>query len=135
MRRFLASLTVLAVLGVGVFVYREESVRIALQAYHRALPCRTPISYSIGEVDARFDISKTAVIDALAAAEALWEDELGSELFVLSDHLTGRFRNTSAKSRIGMSVVVRPEMNASGSRLRGVRSSVSKRYLHKPAPI
>src|SRR3989344_3892741 len=85
MRRFLASLTVLAVLGVGVFVYREESVRIALQAYHRALPCRTPISYSIGEVDARFDISKTAVIDALAAAEALWEDELGSELLVLRE--------------------------------------------------
>ena len=85
MGRFFAGLTVLAVLGTGIFVYREESVRIALQAYHRALPCRTPISYSIGEIDARFDISKTAVIDALAAAEALWEDELGSELFELRE--------------------------------------------------
>lgn len=45
------------------------------------LPCETPIEYSLGVFDARFGLGEAAFVQELRAAEALWENESGRELF------------------------------------------------------
>lgn len=81
MRRVLPSLvSILILLGAG-FVYRAEVFTTVRQLYALALPCTTPITYSLGEIDARFNISDAEVLATLTRAEAVWERELDRELF------------------------------------------------------
>ncbi len=47
-------------------------------------PCATPLAYSIGSLDTRFDISESEVISALAEAEKIWEEAVGKDLLVFS---------------------------------------------------
>ncbi len=49
-------------------------------------PCRIPVRYSIGAIDERFNVTREEVHDALAAAEALWENASTQELFVYDEH-------------------------------------------------
>lgn len=51
-------------------------------AVNTFLPCRTPIAYSIGELDMRFGISKDSFLQAIEEAEQVWERPFGRELFV-----------------------------------------------------
>jgi predicted nucleic acid-binding Zn-ribbon protein len=50
------------------------------------LPCKSPISYSLGEFDTRFGVSKTDFLSAMKDAEAIWEKPIGKNLF---DYSTG----------------------------------------------
>lgn len=45
------------------------------------LPCEDPIAYSVGTLDARFGLSETEFLKAIATAENHWEQALGRELF------------------------------------------------------
>ncbi len=47
--------------------------------------CRLPIYYSIGDIDARFGISKDEVRTALSTAESVWEEATGSNLFTYAE--------------------------------------------------
>ncbi len=44
-------------------------------------PCSNPIEYSIGSFDPRFQISRTEFLSAVSAAEAIWEEPTGQNLF------------------------------------------------------
>ena len=44
-------------------------------------PCHTPIAYSVGALDPRFDLSEQELLDATVKAAALWEDAAGENLF------------------------------------------------------
>lgn len=44
-------------------------------------PCTDPITYSIGSIDDRFNLSEAELLDALSDAESLWDDVLPAELF------------------------------------------------------
>ncbi len=81
-------LLILAVLviGAGVFWYYHPSeVRVAVgQIRARILPCRSPITYSLGPVDSRFNMSEREVIASLKDAEAVWEST-GKDLFEYSE--------------------------------------------------
>lgn len=66
-------LTWVIILGVAVgSLYAFESMR---------LPCRQPLSYSIGEFDSRFGITESEFRSALSRAERPWESVLGRDLF------------------------------------------------------
>lgn len=41
--------------------------------------CRLPVEYSIGDFDERFGVTESEALEALTAAEAVWEDALGRE--------------------------------------------------------
>ena len=43
--------------------------------------CNVPLSYQIGAIDERFDISEADVLMAMTAAETVWESSLGHDLF------------------------------------------------------
>ncbi len=45
------------------------------------VPCSTPITYTLGTFDTKFNISKKYFLSALAEAEAIWEKPSGLELF------------------------------------------------------
>lgn len=45
------------------------------------LPCGQPLPYSLGQFDARFGISQEDFLKHIAAAEKVWEDADGRELF------------------------------------------------------
>jgi predicted nucleic acid-binding Zn-ribbon protein len=45
------------------------------------LPCKSPISYSLGEFDTRFGVSKADFLSAMKDAEAIWEKPIGKNLF------------------------------------------------------
>ncbi|MFA6038664.1 MAG: matrixin family metalloprotease [Candidatus Peribacteraceae bacterium] len=62
------TLTLLFLTVAGLFVYRQ-------------LPCRKPIVYSVGRVDARFGMGQEKFALAVEMAEALWEGATGRGLF------------------------------------------------------
>lgn len=49
-------------------------------------PCQTPITYSLGEIDPRFNISRDEVINALKQTESIWETPIGKNLFSYSEN-------------------------------------------------
>lgn len=55
--------------GGGYFYYIAQAV------------CPAPISYSIGSIDSRFNLSEDEVRVALSEAESVWEDATGRNLF------------------------------------------------------
>ncbi len=52
---------------------------------NKFFPCSQPIEYSIGTFDTRFGISKADFTTNLALAEAIWEKQVGKNLFQYSD--------------------------------------------------
>lgn len=81
MRRALPSLIALLILLGAGFIYRTELFTTVRQLYALALPCSIPLTYSIGEIDERFDISKAEVRTTLEGAEQVWEGEIHRNLF------------------------------------------------------
>lgn len=48
---------------------------------HRKTGCNTPLSYSIGQFDARFGLSPQEFRDTIQHAAQMWKDALGTEAF------------------------------------------------------
>jgi hypothetical protein len=77
---FLGLLTVL--LFTLITVYRDYLNLATLQDLrHTFFPCKSPITYSLGNFDERFDLTEAEFMNSIQAAEQLWEDALGQELF------------------------------------------------------
>ncbi len=66
------------------FMYLLFFVGMAGYAVFYQLPniCDNPISYQIGTVDARFNLTKDDVLDRIEEAEKHWEDSSNRDLFV-----------------------------------------------------
>ncbi len=81
MRRSLATLILLVGLGGAAYVWREPLTVFAQQLYGQVLPCTRPITYSIGSIDPRFQISERDVVAVLEKASSVWGHELDRALF------------------------------------------------------
>ncbi len=84
MRRIADILILVALLGAAGYYWfsHQEVVRVAVrQLEARALPCRSPVTYSLGLVDSRFEISTEEIISNLKEAEWIWETPSGRDLF------------------------------------------------------
>ncbi len=46
-----------------------------------SMPCRTPLKYSIGEIDPRFNVSPEQLKNIVAEAETVWEKQGGLDFF------------------------------------------------------
>lgn len=73
--------------GAGFVIYtRQAEIRgIVTMVERRITPCASPITYSIGPVDARFGISKSTLVGELKDAEAVWEKASGKDLFAYKE--------------------------------------------------
>ncbi len=47
-------------------------------------PCATPVEYSVGSIDERFDVSEAEVASALSEAERIWEEGVGKDVLAFS---------------------------------------------------
>lgn len=77
----LINIIFLCVVAVAGFVYQDVLANVWIQSYHKYFPCKTPISYSIGDFDTRFGISKQDFLATLQDAEEIWEKSIGRDLF------------------------------------------------------
>lgn len=67
---------VLALVSVAGFVWKTQML------VKPQIPCEKPIAYVIGTFDRRFKITQKSFLSALSEAEAIWERQIGKELFV-----------------------------------------------------
>lgn len=63
------------------FVYRDTLKNVWEQSINNYFPCKTVITYSLGNFDTEFGISKADFLSAMKEAEAIWEKPIGKELF------------------------------------------------------
>jgi hypothetical protein len=70
-RRLLGAFLILTIIATGGYSYYQI-------AYSK---CRVPLSYDIGSIDERFNITPEEARAALSDAESLWEDATGKNLF------------------------------------------------------
>lgn len=88
MKNILSFLFLLTILGV-IYVYKDTlsanlapfSNSVAIRLGLKDAPCTRPIPYILSTFDKQFGITQTYFLDALADAEAIWEEPSGLELF------------------------------------------------------
>lgn len=66
---FAIVLIAVVLFGGGYFYYIAQAV------------CPVPLSYSVGEIDERFNLSKDEIRVVISEAESMWEDATGRNLF------------------------------------------------------
>lgn len=81
MKRFLKDLLYIAIIGTLLFVFRVQLQNKFALLMNTYLPCRQPVTYSLGIFDTRFGISKADFLQAVKDAETIWEKPIGKELF------------------------------------------------------
>jgi hypothetical protein len=76
---------VFLVLGVVFYYPLRGPIHTAVRNLEmRYRPCSDTISYSIGDFDQKFGISKEDFLEAVQSAEIIWEKPAGKELFEYS---------------------------------------------------
>ncbi len=60
---------------------RDQIVTNVRTALHQNFPCAIPLTYSLGDFDTRFGVSREDFLIRIAWAEKVWEDLVGKELF------------------------------------------------------
>lgn len=73
----------LALVG-SIFFYRSHLGQIYKNLFNQIKPCSTPITYSLGDIDSKFGLSKTTALADIAEAEKIWESAAGKNLFEYS---------------------------------------------------
>lgn len=74
------------VLKKSVYITMNEGVSDTDEQYQPIVsPCTTPMGFKIGTFDTHFGISKAHFISEVTAAQRLWSDQLGKELFFYDD--------------------------------------------------
>lgn len=112
MRRYFSTILFYGVLIGVLFYFRDPISRVWSRIVTQVFPCQRPITYSLGEFDSRFGISKELFLKDLQQAESLWEKPIGKQLFVYAPdgELTvnlvydDRQRSTQKLQSIGLSI-------------------------------
>ena len=81
MRRFLPTLFLLAIVGGGAYLYRDQVYAAAHQVYAQFSPCTSPLTYKIGTIDPQFNLSKKQFVAAIDQASQIWEKGSKKNLF------------------------------------------------------
>ncbi|MFA6253905.1 MAG: M57 family metalloprotease [Candidatus Paceibacterota bacterium] len=80
LRFFVDLLIILALLGAGYY-YRADLGRIGRELVNRTVPCSQSITYSLGNIDPRFGLTKAEVLADIKQAEKIWEAPVDKQLF------------------------------------------------------
>jgi hypothetical protein len=90
-RIFSTFIFTLAIVAIAAFVAYQYSppVRVVVERVRNTLlpppPCSVPVTYSIGQFDERFGISRQEFIADIGQAAGIWDNVLGKKLFALSN--------------------------------------------------
>jgi len=85
-KNFIKNILLLGVLGLFIFYFQDPLNNAFDIVKNKYFPCKSPIVYSLGSFDDRFNLSKNDFIKHLEKAEKKWEDALGGkDLFVYQE--------------------------------------------------
>lgn len=79
---FLTIILYFGVIGIFIFVFRDNLQNTWNQIQTQYFPCSQPIAYSLGSFDKKFGISEKDFLSAVSAAEQIWEKPINKDLFV-----------------------------------------------------
>lgn len=136
MRRVLTIILIVAAVGASIFLFCNELRSLFARLEGQILPCAQPITYSIGSFDARFGISKSNFLDAVASAEAIWEKSAGENLFayapdgILKINLVYDYRQEATQKLKALGIVVGDD-KASYNELKTKYDAMQADYLHQ----
>lgn len=74
-------LTIFLLLSGLAYQHRDQIIMNVRTAVHAHLPCAIPLTYSLGQLDTQFGLSRADFLMRIAAAENAWEDVAWKELF------------------------------------------------------
>lgn len=81
MRKFVLIIFLLGTIGFAWAGYIDNSALDNIKNYFYFSPCDTPIRYSIGRVDSRFDLSRNEFLSDIVQAESKWASIAEGRLF------------------------------------------------------
>jgi len=87
---FNSILIILLILGFGYYYEKAEIDYAFSSLLNKIQPCKRPITYSIGELDTRFGLTETEVLNEIKKAEKIWESSIDKQLFEYSP--TGKLK-------------------------------------------
>ncbi len=77
-------LTLLFFVGLAVLSFLSPSDFLGTRRFYFVSACESPITYRIGRIDSRFDLSSEEVQSALLEASSIWNNAFGKDLFLYS---------------------------------------------------
>lgn len=81
MIRFTRIVIPLIIAGAVVYVFRVPLRDFVFQTTQQVAPCSLAVSYKIGAIDPRFNITQAQVLKDVQAATAVWDTAAGKTLF------------------------------------------------------
>lgn len=87
---FFFSIFAIVVLLGGGYYLRKDISRVSSEFLRRLQPCESPITYSIGNLDPRFGLTKEKLLEYTQQAEKIWEASINKPLFEYSP--TGKLK-------------------------------------------
>src|SRR3989338_4405050 len=88
MRRLLGWVALIAVLGGGgyyAYTHQAQVRGVVRIVQDKVTPCAAPLTYSIGSIDPRFGISKSALAADLKEAAGIWTKAAGKDLLAYQE--------------------------------------------------
>lgn len=79
-----STLFILILLG-GWFIFGDE-LTIESSNQKGSSPCQEPLTYSLGDIDSRFDITHKELVEIMDEVEQLWESSVDKDLINLSQN-------------------------------------------------
>lgn len=76
---------ILVVFGWNIYTLKDSFGNFLKPFFGERNPCNQPVTYSIGEVDSRFGISKNEFAQIIKDSIQIWEKPIGKTLFEYSD--------------------------------------------------
>lgn len=138
MKKFLLNiifwLILLALLAGLGYVFRAELLNLKNRLVQQYLPCRQPITYSLGQFDKQFGISQKVFLATLLQAEQIWEKPVGLNLFeyassgTLKINLIYDYRQVATEKLAQLGIVVKSD-RASYDNLKIQYASLQKSFL------
>jgi len=80
MTKALKTISIMAILGISFFVFYPNLKSEWATFYSSYFPCRSPITYSLGSYDERFNISEEDFLEIVKEAEMIWEIPAGKDI-------------------------------------------------------
>ena len=75
---------IILILASGYYYYRIDINKIFENLFIKLEPCEIPLTYSINNIDPRFNLNKDELINELNQAEKIWESPINKNLFEYS---------------------------------------------------
>lgn len=82
--RFFVNIFVILLLFGAAYYYKENIGRFLREIINQIQPCQRPITYSIVNIDPRFGLTKTELLNNVKQAEKIWESPINKQLFEYS---------------------------------------------------